>query len=153
MREPGRVVLAVFRPTWRQVVGRGLYAGGACAALAVPLVLAVRAAAPVALLMVVAAAFVGAATGRRCGVEVDELGIHRLPPAPSGSIPWKRVVGIRAERRRRRTVVAVYLDSGGTVLLPAPYDGEWLARDPLFERHLFMICHLWETHRDWSVRG
>ena len=142
-----------FRPTWRQAVGRGLYAGVACAVAAylVALALPGEPHLVVALLPPLLAALVAVAAGRRGGTEVDEYGIRRTPPG--GVASWKHVVDIRAERRRRRTVVVVYLDSGETLRLRAPYDGEWLGRDPFFERRLFMLVHLWETHRDWSVHS
>ena len=31
-----------------------------------------------------------------------------------------------------------------------PYDGRWLAADPEFERKLFMLRNLWETHRTFA---
>jgi hypothetical protein len=49
--------------------------------------------------------------------------------------------------------VAIYLEDGSTLRLRAPYDGGLLGRDPRFEQKMFMICHLWETHRYWTVRG
>lgn len=143
--------MAVFRATWRQAMGRGLYAGGVGAAVALPVALALPAY-PIVVVLVpaVAAAAGGAVVARRPRVVADEQGLRVEPGAV---VPWKRVVGIGTERRRRRTVVVVSLDTAEAVPLPAPYDGAWLARDPLFERRLFMLCHLWETHRDWSVRG
>ncbi|MEH1130720.1 hypothetical protein [Micromonospora sp. CPCC 206061] len=152
MREPGRAVLASFRPTWRQAVGHGLYLGAAAGAVGLMASFALPSGYRIAIVLVPAlvAAAAGVVAGRRGGADVDDAGI-RL--AQAGFLPWKRVVGVRAERRRRRTVVAVYLESGETRRLPAPYDGALLAHDPLFERRVFMLCHLWETHRDWSVRG
>ncbi|MEJ3743624.1 hypothetical protein WEI85_10075 [Actinomycetes bacterium KLBMP 9797] len=150
MRKPGRSVLAVFRPTWRQAIGRGLYAAGVIAAVTFLMALALPAAYRLVVVLVptVVAAAGGALLTRRARVVADEHGLRA-----GGVVSWKRVVGIQAERRRRRTVVVVSLDPAGTVPLPAPYDGVWLAHDPLFERRLFMLRHLWETHRDWSVRG
>lgn len=89
----------------------------------------------------------GLATGRRPGVVLDPLGMHRLPAVRDGFTPWRQVLDVRTERRRRRTAVVVYLRDGSAVRLPAPYHGGLLGRDPGFERKLFTICHLWETHR------
>jgi hypothetical protein len=58
---------------------------------------------------------------------------------------------VRAERRGGRAHVAVYLDSGQIVRLLAPYDGGLVARDREFERKLFMLRHLWETHRSFVL--
>jgi hypothetical protein len=132
--------LVSFRPTWRQAIGHGLWTGAVCAVVA----LAVAFVVPAGLRPVILVAL---------PLAVDEYGIRRTGPALPGVASWRQVVNIRPERRRRRTVVAVYLDSGETLRLPAPYDGLWLARDPFFERRLFMLVHLWETHRDWSVHS
>ncbi|BCB87930.1 hypothetical protein [Phytohabitans suffuscus] len=147
--------LVSFRPTWRQAIGHGLRAGVVCAAVALLVAFVVPAEVPAAVLVgpPLAAGLGGVLAGRRGGTEIDEYGIRRTVPAPPGVASWRQVVDIRAERRHRRTVVAVYLDSGETLRLPAPYDGLWLARDPFFERRLFMLVHLWETHRDWSVHS
>lgn len=147
--------LVSFRPTWRQAIGHGLSAGVVCAGIALAVAFVapteVRFAVLVAPPLVVSLS--GVVAGRRRGTEIDEYGIRRAMPALRGVASWRQVVDIRPERRRRRTVVAVYLDSGQTLRLPAPYDGLWLARDPFFERRLFMLVHLWETHRDWSVHS
>lgn len=147
--------LVSFRPTWRQAVGHGLCAAAVCAvvALAVSFVLPEQLRGAVLVLPPLAVAAAGTVAGRRCGTEIDEYGIRRTMPALPAVASWRQVVDIRPERHRRRTVVAVYLDSGQTLRLPAPYDGQWLARDPFFERRLFMLVHLWETHRDWSVHS
>jgi hypothetical protein len=147
--------LVSFRPTWRQAIGHGISVGLVCAVVALALMFAVPAGLRVTVLVTpsLAAALAGVVTGRRCRTEIDEHGIRRTMPALPGVASWRQVVDIRPERRRRRTVVAVYLDSGETLRLPAPYDGLWLARDPFFERRLFVLLHLWETHRDWSVHG
>jgi hypothetical protein len=79
--------------------------------------------------------------------------VQNAPSAFDGFVPWRLVVDIRAERRRWRTRVAIYLEDGSTLRLRAPYDGGLLGRDPRFEQKMFMICHLWETHRYWTVRG
>ncbi|MGN9913719.1 hypothetical protein ACTMTJ_39920 [Phytohabitans sp. LJ34] len=147
--------LVSFRPTWRQAIGRGLWAGVVCALIALAVAFAAPAKLRPAILVAppLVAAVAGVVAGRRSATEVDEYGIRRTGPALPGVASWRRVVNIRPERRRHRTVVAVYLDSGETLRLPAPYDGLWLARDPFFERRLFMLVHLWETHRDWSVHS
>jgi len=147
--------LVSFRPTWRQAIGHGLWAGVVCAivALAVAFVVPARPRPVILVAPPLAIALAGVAAGRRGATEVDEYGIRRTAPALPGVASWRQVVDIRAERRRRRTIVAVYLDSGETLRLPAPYDGLWLAGDPFFERRLFMLVHLWETHRDWSVHS
>ncbi|MDQ7906569.1 hypothetical protein RB614_18805 [Phytohabitans sp. ZYX-F-186] len=144
-----------FRPTWRQAIGHGLRAGVVCApvALLVAFVMPAEVRAAVLVVLPLAAGLAGIVAGRRGGTEIDEYGIRRTVPALPGVASWRQVVDIRPERRRRRTVVAVYLDTGETLRLPAPYDGLWLARDPFFERRLFMLVHLWETHRDWSVHS
>jgi hypothetical protein len=146
--------LVSFRPTWRQAIGRGLCAGVVCAAVALVVAFVVPARLRPALVVVpLVIALAGVVASRRAGTEIDEYGIRRTVPALPGVASWRQVVDIRPERRHRRTVVAVYLDSGETLRLPAPYDGLWLARDPFFERRLFMLVHLWETHRDWSVHS
>lgn len=147
--------LVSFRPTWRQAIGHGLWAGVVCAVVALAVAFVVPAwLRPVILVALpLAVAVAGTVAGRRGAAEIDEYGIRRAGPALPGLASWRQVVDIRPERRRRRTVVAVYLDSGETLRLPAPYDGLWLARDPFFERRLFMLVHLWETHRDWSVHS
>ncbi|WP_329108572.1 hypothetical protein OG792_07920 [Micromonospora sp. NBC_01699] len=163
-------VLASFRPTWRQVIVSGLWTGfvGAVAltgaALTGPTLLAVlvggtwQLRAPphstwLALLVPVPLGLIyGLAVRRRIGARLDELGVRSVPLGLDGFAPWRLVVDIRAERRRGRTLVAVYLHNGATLRLRAPYDGV-LGRDPRFERKLFLICNVWATHRDWRVPG
>ncbi|RKR90978.1 hypothetical protein BDK92_5362 [Micromonospora pisi] len=164
------VVLASFRPTWRQALLNGLWAGVVgtitltSAVLTGPTVLAVlvggtwqlRAPTQASWLAVLAplplGLIYGVAIRRRIGARLDELGVRSVPLGLDGFAPWRLVVDIRAERRRGRTLVAVYLHNGATLRLRAPYDG-WLGRDPRFERKLFLICHVWSTHRDWLVPG
>jgi hypothetical protein len=98
-------------------------------------------------------AFAGLAYGRDSGVDADDLGIHLVPARPGGLVPWQRVVDLRAERRGARTVVAVYAESGSVTRLRAPYDGQLLASDPEFERKLFMLRNLWETHRTFDLHA
>jgi hypothetical protein len=164
-------VLASFRPTWRQALACGLCPGvlGALAvamtAVAAPPLLDAVAGRtpqpgvppPLAWLAVLAPLPLGALGGfvlrRRVGARVHELGVQCGSFGPTGFAPWRLVVDVRAERRRCRTAVAVYLEDGSILRLRAPYDSRLLGRDPQFERKLFMICHLWETHRDWSRHG
>jgi len=150
-----RQALVSFRPTWRQAIGHGLSAGVVCVVVALAVAFVAPAELRVAVLVApsLTVALGGVAAGRRRGTEIDEHGIRRTMPALPGVACWRQVVDIRPERRRRRTVVAVYLNSGQMLRLPAPYDGLWLARDPFFERRLFMLVHLWETHRDWSLHS
>jgi len=161
-------VLATFRPTWRQALSRGVGAGVAgtgvlaVAALlidgfAVPPFAAPSFAGRTAVWLAVAAplplgVLAGLALGRRAGVRLDALGLHHLPLVRDGFTPWWRVADVRVERRRRRTIVVLYLGDGSVRPLRAPYDGSLFGRDTQFERKLFMICHLWETHRTCRAR-
>jgi hypothetical protein len=160
-----------FRPTLTQVVGRGVTFGGGIGVAvlgALALVgalgvldwtgLAARLHVP-AWLALVAPLVAGPAGGgalavlfgREVGAEVDDVGIHTIPRAAGGDAPWHRIEDLRAERRGGRTHVAVYLDSGQILRLPAPYDGAFGGRDQQFERKLFMLRHLWETHRSFVL--
>ncbi|HET6213797.1 MAG TPA: hypothetical protein VFE14_13115 [Micromonosporaceae bacterium] len=163
---PYPISLASFRPTAAQAVGRGAYRGLlAGAALAVGGGLAALVTAEAGWLAVgvvllfggtAIGAVLGAATGRDAGVDADDLGLHRVPgypPAwPPPLAPWGRIADIRAERRRSRTGVVVYLDTGVVQRLAAPYDGPLLSHDPQFESKLFTLRNLWETHRSWGTR-
>lgn len=154
-----------FRPTATQALGRGAYIGtmigmllllalaalawaGITAPIELPLWLAV--AALLAVCPIVGASF-GLLFGRDEGVDVDDLGIHTVPRTAGGDAAWHRIEDVRAERRAGRTHVAVYLDSGQIVRLLAPYDGGLVARDPEFERKVFMLRNLWETHRSFVL--
>jgi uncharacterized iron-regulated membrane protein len=142
---------ARFRPTWQQALGRGLYLG------AVASVVGLLAALPAAFLaeppfwlwplLGIAPPVAGAAGGtvlaRRSGTEISARGIRTARAIQ----PWSRVVDLRAERRGARTVVSVYLDSGASMQLAAPYSGELFAADPRFELKVFALAHLWRTHR------
>jgi len=154
-----------FRPTAAQALGRGAFAGGlvglVLAAVAllwagvatrldVPLWVAVGAA---LLLSPLAGAAYGVLFSRDEGADIDEIGIHPVPRTAGGNAPWQRIADVRAERHGGRTHVAVYLDSGRIVRLPAPYDGAFLGRDAEFERKVFMLRHLWETHRSFVLRN
>ncbi|HKS98225.1 MAG TPA: hypothetical protein VJT31_01745 [Rugosimonospora sp.] len=159
--------MASFRRTRRQVLGHHLYLGalaGSGLAIAVGLWLLVRriggdtdprgylAGWLVAALLPVAVALVTAVAGRRTGVDADDAGLRRVPAAADGYWPWPRVVDIRAQRRGARTVIAIDLDSGVVLRLPAPYHGRLLGADPEFEHKYFTLRNLWETHRRASAR-
>jgi hypothetical protein len=155
-------MLARFRPTGRQAAARGAFAGAVVGAVLAGLVVASHLTAgragwwtALAALGVPLAAGVllGPALIRGSGADVDGQGIHPTPASPYSFAPWRRIVDIRPERRGRRTVVSVYLDSGVVHRLAAPYDGALLAGDPDFERKLFTLRNLWETHRSWDLHG
>ena len=150
---------ATFRPTWRQVLGHGLYLGALSAVAGVTVGVIVTPAWPGtggppgwawAVLLVVPlllGALAGLVAGRRTGVEVGRGGIRTSSVFAEGIAPWSRVVDLRAERRGSRTVVSVYLDSGASVRLHAPYSGGLFAADPQFERKVCALSHLWRSHR------
>jgi hypothetical protein len=150
---------ARFNPTWQQAFGRGLYRGMLVSVLASTLIVlswATSGAPPLwwALLVIapaLAGAFGGLVLGRRHGTEIDAGGIHMVTPFAQGVEPWSRVVDLRAERRGARTVVSVYLESGASVQLRAPYSGELFAADPHFESKVFALSHLWRSHRFGGV--
>lgn len=89
----------------------------------------------------------GLLIGRHVGVRMDAVGVHPLSLASQTVVAWAEVTDVRTERRRRRTVVVFYLRDGSAVRLRAPYDGGLLGRDPFFDRKMFMIRHVWATHR------
>lgn len=156
---------AAFRRTLSQALGRGLFAGvvaGVACVAALVAMIGVRHTAGAggppypwlwilagALLPPVAGAACGAVFGVHIGVDADDRGLHAVPRSVRLSGPWPRIVDVRAERRRSRTVVAVYLDSGAVLRLRAPYDGLLLGHDPGFERKMFLLLNVWETHRNW----
>jgi uncharacterized protein YraI len=153
---------ATFRPTRQQAVGRGLYLGALAAVVGVTLglVAAAVAGAPPAwvwAMLVVGPPALGALlaipVGRRTGVQICARGIRTLSPFADGLAPWNRVVDVRAERRGGRTVVSVYLDSGASVQLSAPYSGDLFAADPQFESKMFALSHLWRSHRFGGLPG
>ncbi|WP_127506758.1 hypothetical protein [Actinoplanes solisilvae] len=150
---------ASFRPTWQQAFAHGLYLGG-IAAIGVLLLTALLALAgafepPGELWLAatvglpVAGAVLGLLVGRVTGTQISARGIR------TGSVvaPWDEVVDLRAERRGGRTVVSVYLDSGASVQLQAPYSGELFAVDPKFEGKMFTLSHLWRSHRFGGLPG
>jgi len=154
-------VLARFRPTRRQVLGRRLRTGcavgaGMGALLGVPALVGPAPLATVWLLgtlLPVAAGFAGGLVGGRDAAEVtlDDRGV-RTPAGPRPVILWADIVDVYTERSGDCTVAALRLGSGAVVRLPAPYDGRLLARDAAFEDKLFTLRQLWETHRRWHAR-
>ncbi len=146
---------ARFRPTWQQAIGRGLFLGALLAVLGVTitLIIALVATPPPALwalppVLAVAGVPAGVLLGRRSGTEITARGIRT---ATRPLEPWSRVVDLRAERRGARTVVSVYLESGASLQLAAPYSGELFAADPQFELKVFALVNLWRSHRFGGV--
>jgi hypothetical protein len=158
---------ATFRPTAQQALGRGLYFGALVAV--VGLLAAVFAAAVLAwqeadsppswlwpLLAFAPPALgsvAGLLVGRRTGTQLCAGGIRTRSMFADGLAPWSRVVDLRAERRGGRTVVSVYLDSGASVQLQAPYSGELFAADPQFELKMFALSYIWRSHRFGGLPG
>ncbi|MEU4688041.1 hypothetical protein [Actinoplanes sp. NPDC023714] len=150
---------ATFRPTWQQALGHGLYLGALGAVAGVTTGVIAHLAwsgdggppgwmwAALLLVPLLLGAVLGVAAGRRTGVEVGNRGIRTTSVFAEGVAPWQQVVDLRAERRGRRTVVSVYLESGDSVQLHAPYSGGFFAADPQFELKLFTLSHLWRSHR------
>jgi hypothetical protein len=146
---------ARFRPTWQQALGRGLFLGALLAVLGLTIALVVTlvgtpppglwALPPV---LAVAGVPVGVLAGRRRGTEITARGIRT---ATRPVEPWSRIVDLRAERRGARTVVSVYLESGASLQLAAPYSGELFAADPQFELKVFALANLWRSHRFGGV--
>ncbi|GAA4970046.1 hypothetical protein [Actinoplanes utahensis] len=153
---------ATFRPTPQQAFGHGLYLGvlGAVASVGMAVIIALFGSGPpgwmwAALVLgsLLIGAVAGLAAGRRTGVEVGAGGIRTSSVFAEGVAPWSRVVDLRAERRGRRNVVSVYLDSGASVQLHAPYSGGLFAADPQFELKVFALSHLWRSHRFGGLPG
>jgi len=157
---------ACFRPTWQQALSHGLYlgvlvsitgvGGGLFAALVAGALL--DAELPPHWLWPVLAfgppvlgGAAGVLLGRRLGTEIDAGGIRTVTPFARGVEPWSRVVDMRAERRGARTVVSVYLDTGASLQLRAPYSGGLFAADPQFELKVFALSHLWRSYRFGGV--
>jgi hypothetical protein len=148
-----------LRPTAAQAMGRGGYLGvllglaaSAVAALTWWLTGGWLAAGWPAVLLPpimggISGALLGLAFGRAEGADVDDIGVRPVPDLSMGRVPWRRIEDLRTERRGGRIRVAVYLTGGRALRLAAPYDGRLLGADPRFERKLFMLRHLWETHR------
>ncbi|MEE6262930.1 hypothetical protein [Plantactinospora sonchi] len=147
-------MLAEYRLTWRQALTHGLRAGGLGSAV----LLAAVAVAPgardlpdLAWVLILAplpsGLLCGTALRSWAGTTLDGAGVRSRSYGPYAFAPWSRVVDVRAERRRGRTLVAVYLADGAVLRLRVPYDGGPLDRDPRFEQKLVMIAQLWEEHR------
>ena len=149
----GNMEDASFRPTWRQTFGRGLYLSAIMSA--VFLAAAVLVGPPIwawaflVLGLPLAAVAGGLVIGRRGGVRICAGGIR----TGSGLAPWHRVVDLREERRGGRTVVSVYLDSGASLVLQAPYSGGLFAADPRFEVKMFALSYMWRSHRFGGLPG
>ena len=158
---------ATFRPTRRQALGRGLYLGAVVSALSVTAALLAAAvlawvdvAEPPPLLWPLVAfgppaagAVIGVLVGRRTGTRIDPGGIRTFSVFADGLAPWSRVVDLRAERRGGRTVVSVYLDSGASVRLRAPYSGGLFAADPRFEAKMFALSCMCRSRRFGGLLG
>jgi len=159
---------ATFRPTWQQALARGLYLGALVAVVSVTATaIAVAAAIGWAGVMAppswfwtalafgppVGGALLGPLARRRTGTQICAGGIRTLSVFADGLAPWNRVVDLRAERRGGRTVVSVYLDSGASMQLRAPYSGGLFAADPHFETKMFALSHLWRSHRFGGLPG
>lgn len=154
---------ATFRPTSQQVVGHGLYLGAVSAVASVTTGVIVTLAWPrqggppawiwplLVAVPLLLGALVGLLTGRRAGVVVEARGIRMSTLFGEGVADWHHVVDLRAERRGSRNVVSVYLDSGVSVQLLAPYSGDLFAADPQFELKVFALSHLWRSHRFGGV--
>ena len=147
---PDSAILATFRVTRRQALGRRVGRAPVVAALAVPLLVVasgrLAAAGAVACLAMAVALLLRSVPA--VPVEVDDRGVRPVP----GILPrtgWTEMVDVNAERYGRRTVAVLRLDSGATVQLPLPYDGCLLGHDPGFEDKLFILRKLWEIHRRW----
>ncbi len=134
-------------------MGRGLYLGAILAA--VSLGVAVLAGSPswAWVLTLAGPPLAGAAgglmAGRRAGIQICAGGIRTR----SGLAPWRHVVDLREERRGGRTVVSVYLDSGASLVLQAPYSGGLFAADPRFEVKMFALSYMWRSHRFGGLPG
>ena len=102
-------------------------------------------------LLTIAGGLVGVVFGRAEAMVVDGWGIRSVPSPFGPAAAWHHVEDLQTERRGGRIRVALLLDSGRVEQLPTPYDGRWLAGDPGFERKLFMLRNLWETHRSFTV--
>ena len=144
---------ASFRPTRRQSVGRGLYLGAIVAAVFLGAAMLVGPPTWAWLLLFGGPPLAGAAgglvIGRRAGVQICAGGIRTR----SGLAPWHEVVDLREERRGGRMVVSVYLDSGASLVLQAPYSGGLFAADPRFEVKMFALSHMWRSHRFGGLPG
>jgi hypothetical protein len=156
---------ATFRPTWRQALGHGVYRGALVSAAglaAVALAWIAGAAPPGALWPLVVfgplvlGAPIGVLAGRRTGTQISAGGIRTVSAwtrSDDGLAPWDQVVDLRAERRGGRMVVSIYLNSGASVQLQAPYSGGLFATDPRFEGKMIALSYLWRSHRFSGLPG
>ena len=154
---------ATFRPTWQQSAGRGCYLGAVGAAgvlLITTLLVWAGVAEPpgwfwpaVVAGLPIAGALVALVAGRRTGTQISAGGIRTLSVFSDDVASWDDVADLRAERRGGRTAVAVYLHSGASVRLQAPYSGGLLAADPGFEGKMFALSHLYRSHRFGGLPG
>ena len=144
---------ASFRPTRRQSVGRGLYLGVLLATVLLGAAVLIGPPAWAWALLFAGPPLAGAAgglvIGRQAGVQICAGGIRTR----SGLAPWRQVVDLREERRGGRTVVSVYLDSGASLVLGAPYSGGLFAADPRFEVKMFALSYMWRSHRFGGLPG
>jgi hypothetical protein len=144
---------ASFRPTRRQSVGHGLYLGAIIAAVFLGVAVPIGPPGWAWALLFGGPPLAGAAgglmTGRRAGVQIGAGGIRTR----SGLAPWHQVVDVREERRGGRMVVSVYLDSGASLVLQAPYSGGLFAADPRFEAKMRSLSYIWHSHRFSGLPG
>lgn len=146
-----------FRPTAAQALAHGLLVAGAPGLIVGATLAAIAWSGRLDLppwllglttLVVITAvgAVAGAACGRQGATDADDWGIR------SGSaVGWQEIEDLRTERSGGRIRVAMLLDTGTIARLRAPYDGRLLAGDRQFERKLFMLRNLWETHRSFAL--
>ncbi|WP_250038148.1 hypothetical protein [Paractinoplanes maris] len=148
---------ATFRPTWNQALGRGLYLGSL---IAIGVLLITAIVAPPGLLWAAAlagppilGALIGLVVGRLTGTQITSRGIRTVSVFRGGIAAWSEVADLRTERRGGRTVVSVYLQSGASVQLQAPYSGGLFAADPRFEGKMTTLFHLCRSHRFGGLPG
>lgn len=154
-------LLASYRPTVRQLLGRTVLTGAvisAATAVALVLVALWGSRSPLVYLvflpLLASAGFVVLSeVFRHGGVDATEQGLTRITYRATAVrfVPWHQVLDIRTERRGWHTVVVIGQVSGSQWRLPAPYDGRWLFRDPEFEPKVFNLRNLWETYRTSGI--
>jgi hypothetical protein len=150
-------LLASYRPTVRQLLGRTVLVGlvvGVAAVAAVIIVSLWGSRSPLVYLVFVPLVATGVfvvltEVVRHGGVDATEHGLTRVAYRASVTrfVPWQQVLDIRTERQGWYTVVVIGQTSGARWRLPAPYDGRGLFRDPEFEPKVFYLRNLWETYR------
>jgi hypothetical protein len=156
---------ATFRPTWQQALGHGVYLGAlaSVAGLAAVALAWIAGAAPPAGLWLLAilgplglGVPIGMLAGRRTGTQISAGGIRTVSAwdrSGDGLASWDQVADLRAERRGGRLVVSVYLNSGASVQLQAPYSGDLFAADPRFEGKMIALSYLWRSNRFGGLPG